>query len=93
MREFEGLAARCKLDSVLGYMLWGEESVRCAGEDPEAALDIFWDEVEAQYPNVSRYDNRFFSIVTKLTGNVEEAFFKAGFSLAQEIRRAAEENN
>ena len=50
MREFEGLAARCKLDSVLGYMLWGEESVRCAGEDPEAALDIFWDEVEAQYP-------------------------------------------
>lgn len=95
MREFEGLASRCKLEKVLGFLLRGEEAAGCSGEDLDAALDAFWDEVEALYPNVSRRDDRFFSIAVKLAESVEEAAFRAGFlsgfSLSQEIIRAAAE--
>ena len=94
-REFEGLTSRCKLDSLVQYLIWGEEPADDAPIDPDEAVNLFWDRVEALYPEVSRDDNRFFDIVLNLTHDVEAASFKAGFvagfSLAQDIGRAAKD--
>lgn len=95
-REFEGLKSRCKLDSLVQYLLWGEEPEDNTPMDPDAAINFFWDIVETLYPEVSRDDDRFFDMVLNLTHDVEAASFKAGFvagfSLAQDIGCAAKDS-
>ena len=96
MKAFEEMRNRCRLDGLLGYLRWGEEVIPHPVLDPDAALEAFFSRIESLYPGMSRHEDRFYEAVMALAVNVEEAHFKAGFlsgfSLAQEIDRAAAEN-